>query len=149
MEIAHKEIIQKAQYVADCWECIFKSELGILSSVERVGSLYASLEPTTKKVLAMLEALPETNAERSALGYLKRFIRGLDIAQLKSFVMFVTGVDVLCVPTIHVDSQSWMGLKDVQSPKCVAVFCNFHVHTTVTQSYTQNLQMSKGKWQND
>ena len=74
--------MQKAQYVADCWRCIFKSELGILSSAEKVGDMYASLEPTTKKVLAMLDAVPDTNAERSALGYLKCFIRGLDITQL-------------------------------------------------------------------
>ena len=151
MEIAHKEIIQKAQYVADCWECIFKSELGILSSVEKVGGLYASLEPTTKKVLAMLEALPETNAERSALGYLKRFIRGLDIAQLKSFVMFVTGADVLCVPTIHVDFTKLDGLERrpiAHMCGCVLQLpCSYNSYTELRTEFTNVL--AKGKWQND
>ena len=73
MEIAHKGIIQKAQYVADCWEDIFKQELRMLASVDKLATLYDSLKPTTKKVLTMLNAVPDTNAERSALEYLKRF----------------------------------------------------------------------------
>ena len=111
MEIAHKEIIQRAQYVADCWEGIFKSELRMLASVDKLANLYDSLKPTTKKVLTMLNAVPDTNAQRSALEYRKRFLRGLDITQLKSFVMFVTGADVLCVPTIHVDFTKLEGFE--------------------------------------
>ncbi|XP_022796462.1 uncharacterized protein LOC111334904 [Stylophora pistillata] len=66
LEVAHKEIIQKAQYVADCWHYIFRGSLaeGKLSTLEGVCSVYQSLEPTTKKVLGMLCALPGTNAVR-------------------------------------------------------------------------------------
>ena len=151
MEIVHKEIIQKAQYVADCWRCIFKSELGILSSVEKVGDMYASLEPTTKKVLAMLDAVPDSNAERSALGYLKRFIRGLDITQLKSFVMFVTGGDVLCVPTIHVDFTKLEGFERrpiAHTCGCVLQLpCSYNSYTELRTECTNVL--AKRKWQND
>ena len=104
LEVAHKEIIQKAQYVADCWDDIFRESLakGKLSTLEGVCNVYESLEPTTRKVLGMVCAFPITNAEQSALDYLKRFIRGLEISQLKSFLMFTTGADVICVTTIQI-----------------------------------------------
>jgi len=80
-EAAHKEIIQRAQYVAACWEGIFRGLLAEskLSTMEGVCSVYRSLKPSTKKVFGMLCAFPGTNAERSAVEYLKCFIRGLDI----------------------------------------------------------------------
>ena len=39
----------------------------------------------------MVQAVPQNNAERAAVDYLKRFIRGLDQSQLKAFLRYVTG----------------------------------------------------------
>ena len=112
LEVAHKEIIQKPQYVADCWHDIFRGSLteGKLSTLEGVCSVYQSLEPTTKKVLDMLCALPDTNAERLALDYLKRFITGLEISQLSPSLMFITGADAICVSHINADFTKLEGL---------------------------------------
>ena len=102
MELAHKEIIQRAQYVSDCWESIFKASLGQsnLYSIDPVNNLYESAEPTHKNVLAMMHCEPTTNAKRSVLDYFKRLpIRGFNTAQLKSLLRFTIGSDVICVPT--------------------------------------------------
>ena len=98
--------------MADCWHGIFRGLLteAKLSTLEGVCSVYQSLEPTTKKVLDMLCALPDTNAECSALDYLKHFIRRLEISQLKSFLMFITGADAICVSYINVDFTKLEGL---------------------------------------
>ena len=69
------------------------------------------MEPTTKKVLGMLDAMPVTNAERAALDYFKRFVRGLEIPQLKCLLMFITGADVICVPKIQVDFTKLEGFQ--------------------------------------
>ena len=72
LEVAHKEIIQKVQYVADCRDEIFRGSLakGKLLTLEGVCNVYESLEPTTRKVLGIVCAFPITNAEQSALDYL-------------------------------------------------------------------------------
>ena len=42
LEVAHKEIIQKPQYIADCWDGVFKEALtkGNLSTLEGICSVY-------------------------------------------------------------------------------------------------------------
>ena len=65
--------------------------------------MYASVEPTNKKVLSMLDSAPQNNGERAALDYLKCFIRGMDQPQLKSFLQYVTGADIICVKSIIVN----------------------------------------------
>lgn len=153
MEVAHKEIIQHPQYVADCWEGIFRTTLTQRQflSVDEVKRLYESLEPTTKKVLAMVDAMPVTNADRSSLEFLKRFIRGMDIVKLKSFVMFVTGADVICVPTIHVNFIKLKGFERrpiAHTCGCVLELpCTYNSYTELCTEFTNIL--SKGKWQND
>ena len=153
LEVAHKEIIQKAQYVADCWHYIFRGSLaeGKLSTLEGVCSVYQSLEPTTKKVLGMLCALPGTNAERSALDYLKRFIRGLETSQLKSFLMFTTGADAMCVSCINVDFTKLEGLgRRPIAHTCGCVLelpSTYDTYAEFRAEFTNVL--AKEKWQND
>ena len=58
----------------------------------------------------MVQAVPQSNAERAAVDYLKRFIRGLDQSQLKAFLRYVTGADVICVKHIVVEFSTLEGL---------------------------------------
>ena len=153
LEVAHKEIIQKAQYVADCWDDIFRGSLvkGKLSTLEGVCDVYESLEPTTRKVLGMVSAFPISNAEQAALDYLKRFIRGLEISQLKSFLMFATGADVICVSTIQIEFTKLEGLG--RRPIAHTCGCVLEIPSTY-DSYAEfraefTNVLAKEKWQND
>ncbi|KAJ7352792.1 hypothetical protein OS493_033853 [Desmophyllum pertusum] len=153
LEVAHKEIIQKAQYVADCWNDIFRESLADskLSRMEGVCSLYKSLEPTTKKVLGMIVAMPGNNAERSALDFLKRFIRGLDVQLLKCLLMFVTGADVICVSTIGVAFTKLEGLgRRPIAHTCSSILelpSTYDCYAEFRAEFTNVL--ANGKWQND
>lgn len=152
MELTHKEIIQRAQYVSDCWESIFKASLGQsnLYSIDPVYNLYESAEPTHKKVLAMVHCEPTTNAERSVLDYFKSLIRGLDSAQLKSLLIFTIGSDVICVPT-RVISTKLDRLERrpiVHTCGCVLEMpCTYNSHTEFRAELANVL--AKGKWEND
>ena len=152
LEVAHKEIIQKAQYVADCWNTIFREFLseGKLSTAKGVYSVYQSLEPPTKKVLNMLSTTPRNNAERSRVDYLNRFIRGLDMSQLKCFLMFITGADVICVATILVGFTKLEGLA--RRPISHICGCVLELPSTY-DSYAEfrtefTNVLAKEKWQN-
>ena len=153
LEVAHKEVIQRAKYVADCWNGIFRKSRADskLSTLEGVSSAYQALEPTMKKVLGMLDAMPVTNAERAALDYFKRFVRGLEIPQLKCLLMFITGADVICVPKIQVDFTKLEGFQR----RPIAHVCGCVVELPSTyDSYAEfraeftNI-LAKEKWQND
>ena len=110
LEVAHKEIVQKPQYVADAW----REALMMLKSNGEglcdLCDLYQTVEPTNRKVLSMIRADPQNNSERAAVDFLKRLVRGMDEAQLKSFLRYVTGADVLCVPSISVQFSTLDGL---------------------------------------
>ena len=156
-EVAHKKIIQKPQYVADCWHGIFRGSLEgegyiyYIFPLEGICSVYQSLEPTTKKVLGMLCALPETNAERSAFNYLKRFIRGLEIAQVKFFLIFTAGADAICVAHINVGFTKLEGLG--RRPIAHTCGCFLELPSTY-DSYAEfrgkfTNVLAKERWQND
>ena len=103
--LPHKKLVQKPQFVADCWSAMLSKYLkgSDLSTPEKVHDRYKALEPTTRKVLGMIQAESCSNSERSVLDYLKRFITGMDLTKLKSLLMFITGSDVTCVTTIYVE----------------------------------------------
>ena len=73
LEMAHKELIQKPQYVADCWAPICKQWLG-LKEVGDIDMLFEKIRPTNRKVLDLVRsAMPIKNeAEKEALNYLKK-----------------------------------------------------------------------------
>ncbi|KAJ7373301.1 hypothetical protein OS493_012892 [Desmophyllum pertusum] len=153
LELAHKELIQKPQYVADCWGALLLKYLkgSDLSTAKKVHDRCKALESTTRKVLGMTQANPCSNRERSALDFLKRFIRGMDLAQLKSSLVFVTGADVLCVTAIHVEFTQLDGL----TRRPIAHTCGGVLELPSTyQSYTElraefSNVLAKEKWQND
>ena len=115
LEMAHKELIQKPQYVADCWAPICKQWLG-LKEVGDIDMLFEKIRPTNRKVLDLVRsAMPiENEAEKEALNYLKRLIRGLnqqDLSRVPTFLRFVTGSDMICVDKIPVQFTNLDGLE--------------------------------------
>ena len=105
LELAHKELIQIAQYVIDSWQKPFKDRLtgySCFSSKESFENFYENCKPTAKKVLNMIQAKPANNSQRAALSYLQRYIRGLDNEKLTKFLRFCTSATMLCVESIEV-----------------------------------------------
>ena len=149
LKVAHKDIIQKAQYVADCWDDIFRGSLvkGKLSTLQGLCNVYESLEPTTREVLGMVCAFPITNAEQAALDYLKWFRRGLEISQPKSSLMFTTGADVICVSTIQIEFTKLEGL----GRRLIAHTCGCVLEIASTYDFYAEFTnvLAKEKWQND
>ena len=153
LELAHKELIKKTQYNAVCWRALLLKYLtgSDLSTAKKVHDHGKALEPTPRKVLGMIQANPCSDGERSALDYLKRFVRGMDLTQLKSFLMFVTGADVLCAAAIHVEFSQLDGL----GRRPMVHTCGSVVELPSTYQNYMELRtefsnvLAKGKWKNN
>lgn len=107
-EIAHKELIQSSMFVIDCISPYLK-KLGIPE--DKLKSMYESLFPTTRKVLALLK-FPETMSQEEIIvsNHVRRFVRELDIFTLKKFMRFCTGSDLLLKDKIEVSFVNVQGL---------------------------------------
>jgi hypothetical protein len=92
LEIAHKEIVQKAMFIIDA----FKVNLYGMMTKEELSTCYRKLIPTNKGVIEKL-CFPEQMAskETEVKKYLTRFIRELDVDALGKFLRFCTGSDVM------------------------------------------------------
>ena len=101
-EIAHKEIVQKPQYMSDCWQPILAHLKIYFPDISSLDQLYSSIIPTNVKVIALLKASPATAAESETISHLKRFIRGLDEAKLTTFLRFTTASDVIVTDTLTI-----------------------------------------------
>lgn len=60
LELAHKELIQRPQYIADCWHALLGKNCKKTdwSTAAKVYKQYESLEPTTKKCLVWWRQCP-------------------------------------------------------------------------------------------
>lgn len=110
--IAHKELIQKPKYATDnmaigCREVFLSHFL----SVEKILTTYRDMEPTPKKVLKMIEALPKGNSEATSLRYLQQYIRGQNSVSLKKLLRFLTGSEAITVEKIEVTFTQLEGLS--------------------------------------
>lgn len=109
VELAHKELVQKPSYVADCWEKILTPlKLSFPTTDELVNHL-SSLQPTPAKVCRMFNATPANPAETETLAHLKRWVKGLDNTSLRRFLRLSTGADVLIGTAIQVTFTSLTG----------------------------------------
>lgn len=129
-EVAHKEIVQKPQYVADCWQPIVSRLKVYFPDVRSLDELYSSIVPTNVKVIVLLKASPVTAAEGETLAHLKRFIRGLDEAKLATFLRFTTASDVLVTDTLTISFTDNEGLQR----RPVAHTCSFTLEVPSTYS---------------
>lgn len=154
LEIAHKELIQKAQYVADSWRDVLHVVIHRreeASTVEGLCTLYNLVESTNRKVLQLLNATPNSTSERAAVDVLKRYIRGLDASKLKLFLRFITGADVICVSSIGVEFSCLEGLaRRPIAHTCGPVLELPSTYKTFPELCEEfNNILEKSKWQND
>ena len=105
-EISRQELIQKPHIMASCWKDAFMELKNEFCDSKAVGQLYAKMEPTTKRVISMLQANPLKEAEKESLAYLKRYIKGLQMIELKKLLRFMTGADLIIVDKIEVTFNS-------------------------------------------
>ena len=134
-ELAHKEIIQKPQYVADCWGPIVSHLKLYFPDMFSLHELYSSILPTNVKVISLLKATPLTAAEGETLAHLKRFIRGLDESKLATFLRFTTASDVLVTDTLTISFTNNEGFQrrpvahtcsyTLELPSTYSSFCEF------------------------
>ena len=134
-ELAHKEIIQKPQYVADCWGPIVSQLTLYFPDMCSLHELYSSILPTNIKVISLLKATPLTAAEGETLAHLKRFIRGLDESKLATFLRFTTASDVLVTDTLTLSFTNNEGFQrrpvahtcsyTLELPSTYSSFCEF------------------------
>ena len=95
----------------------------------------------------MIQADPQNNSERAVVDFLKRFVRAMDQAQLNSFLRYVTGADVLCVPHISVQFSTLDGLA--RQP--IAHTCGSVLELPSTYDTFPELreEFTKKMWQNE
>ena len=129
-EVAHKEIIQKPQYVADCWGLIVSDLKKHFPDICSIIKLYESIEPTNAKVISILKASPVTPAEGETLAHIKRFIRGLDEGKLATFLRFTTASDMLLTDTLKIVFTNYEGLQR----RPVAHTCGYTLEVPSTYS---------------
>lgn len=134
VELAHKELIQKPQYVAECWKSVIPWLCECFPQKEKLVNLYEKLCPTVSRVISCFEADETNEAERDAMKHLKRFVRGLDTAKLGKFLQFVTGSDIMLCDHIYVSFTKLDGLQR----RPVAQTCTFTLEIPCTyQSFPE------------
>lgn len=74
-----------------------------LNIAELVDLLNRAIQ-TKKKAIDLLEVIPQpqNNAQRDAISYFKRYLRGLDNERLKKVLRFLKGANTICVDKIKV-----------------------------------------------
>ena len=105
IELAHKEMVQIAQFIIDSWRKPFKKNLAnrdVFSSMESLKEIYENARPTVKRVLDLIRAEPTSNSQRVVLSFLKRYIRRLDDEKLAKFLRYCTASTMICVESIKV-----------------------------------------------
>ncbi|KAK3097567.1 hypothetical protein FSP39_010956 [Pinctada imbricata] len=108
-EMAHKELIQAAMFVSDCWYPVLR---GLHLPVEKLLSLYKDLIPNPRRVLSLLKFPDDLCADgQTTSNHLKRFIRGLDDNLLTRFLRFCTGADLLTEGSITVSFVDVQGVQ--------------------------------------
>ena len=90
--------------MASCW----KNHFGLLkknilfTNATSLRKIYADFEPTPKKIINIIRVNPCNDAEREALGFFKRYIKGLEAIQLKKLLKFITGSDLIITEFINI-----------------------------------------------
>lgn len=111
-EIAHKEIIQKPQYVTDCWKDIVQTLAETFPTPNSLTDMYERVKPSVSKIIKCIQSFPQSDAERECLGFLRRYIRGLDTPEkLATFVRFISGSELMLFEGIQVTFTDLSGLE--------------------------------------
>lgn len=92
-KLAHQELIQRPQYVTECWRPILAALTRSFPTVESLICLFSQLIPTSK-VVSTIDCQPTNDGVGYALKCLKRYIKGLDSKMLATFLRFVAASDL-------------------------------------------------------
>ena len=60
-EIAHKEIIQKPQYVTDCWKDIVQPLAEYFPTPNSLADMYEQVKTTVSKITKCIESFPQSD----------------------------------------------------------------------------------------
>jgi len=103
LQIAYKKPIQESKFVLDMMARTAAYGLRlILPDVQDLLNMYAQKKPNTKKILKLLQAGIENEAQNKAFSYLKQYIRSLDLVMLGKFLRFVRELINIAVPQIEI-----------------------------------------------
>ena len=81
------------------------------SSTDSLLEMFARGKPTSKKIISLFDANPETRAQEEALSYLKHFLRGMEHEKLTKFLRFCTGSNMVCVEKITINFNNFEGAE--------------------------------------
>lgn len=104
LEIARQELIQKPHLMASCWKTsleYLKTNYKFTDST-KLNEIYEELQPDRKKVISLFKPSKMNDSEKESFGYLKRYIKGLEVLHLKRLLKFLTGSDLIIVQYIDV-----------------------------------------------
>ncbi|XP_053348743.1 uncharacterized protein LOC128519158 isoform X1 [Clarias gariepinus] len=135
LDVAHKEIVQDPAYIAECWSPILRE---LILPPGGLDELITSLNPTAKKVVAVLRHETLNQRENQIMGYLKRFIKNSSDVRLRKFLRFCTGADLLVAKFIHarfIQPKSF-STRGPQSHTCGCVL-------EVPNNYTSYLELAE------
>lgn len=151
-EIAHKEIIQKPQYVTDCWKDIVQALAESFHTAHALTDIYERLIPSVSKISKCIQSSPESDAERECLKFLQRYIKGLDTTEkLATFVRFISGSELMLFEGIQVTFTDLYGA----GRRPIARTCNTLLQLPSTyQSFPElreefNHVLMSGNWEMD
>ena len=109
LEIAHKELIQMPMFVCDCWREVL---IDMQMTPEKLRNIYSALQPSNKNIVQLLKFPEFMDAEQSQVSkHLKRYLKELDARNVKKFLRFCTGSDLITVPQIIVEFVKLAGLQ--------------------------------------
>ena len=93
-EVAHKELIQTPCYIGKAFETVFLYTK-LIKDVGEMEQIYNQLVPSCKKVLKILKPDIRDLHEQASYNFFKKFIRSLKYVELRLFLRYCTGADVM------------------------------------------------------
>lgn len=131
-EVAHKELVQKPMFIADCFYKVLNATILVQ---EDMSVLYSTLEPTPKKVLNSIKFPEQMSSEEKTLSqYLKKLVREMDDPQnLQLFLRFCTGSDIMTKSDIQIRFTSSNVSSNVRCPSSHTCGCVLEIPRSYSQ----------------
>lgn len=131
-EVAHKELVQKPMFIADCFYKVLNATILVQ---EDMSVLYSTLEPTPKKVLNSIKFPEQMSSEEKTLSqYLKKLVREMDDPQnLQLFLRFCTGSDIMTKNDIQIRFTSSDVSSNVRCPSSHTCGCVLEIPRSYSQ----------------
>ena len=96
IELANQELVQRPRYVSNCFTAQFLNKLPVeFKTVNNIMKYYSKLTPSATKIVKCLNCSPASDQESSVLGHLSRYVKSLSQENMRKFLQFVTGGDLM------------------------------------------------------